>query len=261
MRTREKMRAAEKRTVTAKASVTVEAAFAIPLFLFAVLSLIYLLEVQSIRFSVQAAAQSACKAAAEDVVLLPVMNIIKMEQDMVGLIGSDRMDRSILVGGSEGLSLSRTRKSSLSGEIDMVVDYAVRLPFPKFMNLTAQFREELKIKGWTGYTRGIGGTEDDQIVYISDTGLVYHEDYQCTYLQLSIRFVAFDELEMIRNESGGRYYRCEKCVHGDTMAGVYVTNTGGKYHNSLQCSGLKRTIYAVKKSEVGIRGGCSRCTR
>lgn len=251
---------AEKRNITIKASVTVEAALTIPLFFFAVLSLVYLLEVQSIRFSIRSAAQSAGKTAAENVVLFPVLNIVKMERDMVGLIGPDRMDRSIMVGGSGGLNLSKTRKSALSGEIDMVIDYAVRLPFPRFTNLTARFREELKIKGWTGYTRGTGGKEEEEIVYISDTGLVYHKDYQCTYLQLSIRFVASDEIGTIRNESGGIYRRCEKCVHGDTMAGVYVTDTGGKYHNSLQCSGLKRTIYAVKKSEVGIRGGCSRCT-
>ena len=244
-----------------KASVTVEAALAILIFLFAVLSLIYMLEIQSVRTCIRSAAQSAAKTAAEDTVMLPVVNIVKFRQDMIEAAGADRLDRSILAGGSLGLNCSRTYMSLITGEIHVSVGYSVRLPFPKFANLTAKFSEEMKVKAWTGYSKRDGNSDDEQIVYITDTALVYHEDYQCTYLQLSVRFVPYSELSGIRNEDGGRYHKCDKCVHGDAFAGVYITSTGGKYHNSLSCSGLKRTIHAVKKSEVGVRGGCSRCSK
>ena len=48
-----------------RASVTIEAAFAVPLFMFAVLSLIFFIEIQSIRGYIHAAGSDAAKQAAE----------------------------------------------------------------------------------------------------------------------------------------------------------------------------------------------------
>lgn len=143
----------------------------------------------------------------------------------------------------------------------LLYDTGIRLPFLQFGNLSAEYKEEMKFSSWNGFQKKGLESGDEQIVYITKTGLVYHEDYQCTYLQLSVRFIPYADLDGIRNEDGGRYYKCDKCVHGSAMAGVYITNTGGKYHNSLTCSGLNRTIYAVQKSRVIGRGRCSRCTK
>lgn len=244
-----------------KASVTVEAALTIPLFLFAILSLVYLLEIQSIRTCIRSALQSAVKQAAAEAVIIPVVNPIQVQSDVVRFAGSKRLDNSIVQGGSGGISCIRTYLSPLTGEIHASADYAVRLPFPRFTNLKARFREEMKVKSWTGYQGSQGATNEDQIVYITDTALVYHEDYRCTYLQLSISFVPYSNLSEIRNEHAGKYHRCEKCVQGNAFAGVYITTTGGKYHNSLRCSGLKRTVHAIKKTDAGPRGGCSRCSK
>ena len=125
---------------------------------------------------------------------------------------------------------------------------------------SAELGESFKLSSWTGYEDQGMGSEGSGIVYMTDNGSVYHDDYNCSYLRLSIRYIPYEELGGIRNESGGKYHACDKCVIGPAMTGVYITDSGTKYHNSLNCSGLKRTIHAVEKSETGGVGGCSRCS-
>lgn len=244
-----------------RGSLTVEAALVLPIFFFAALCLIYLLEIRSVQFSVRSAAQNATENAAVDVTVLPVLNPWKLESDMVKLIGADRMGQSVIEGGSGGLSCWRSYYKEADGIIYVDVCYKVRLPFPRFLNLSLDLNETFQVRAWTGYQPMGMEAADDSIVYITDYGSVYHEDYQCRYLQLTIRYIPITELSGVRNLDGGIYRACEKCVHADTMIGVYVTEYGNKYHNSLNCSGLKRSIRVVKKSEVMGRGACSKCAK
>ena len=118
----------------------------------------------------------------------------------------------------------------------------------------------MRVKGWTGYISGGGGTDKETIVYITDYGLVYHQDMYCTYLELSIRAVKPEEIETLRNQSGGKYYACSSCKNKEETEGIlYVTDYGDRYHTSLECSKVKRNIYAVPLDEVYGLGGCSKC--
>ena len=40
---------------------------------------------------------------------------------------------------------------------------------------------------------------------------------------------------------------------------VFITDQGNRFHYDLNCSGIKRTIYMIRLSEVGNRKQCSRC--
>lgn len=244
---------------TIQGSVTIEAAFTIPLFLFAVLCLIYLLEIHAIRLSVASAAQGAAKIAAEDMATVPVLNSIKLKSDIVELIGTKRLERSIVDGGSSGIHCWKSWYESGNGVIHVEVNYKVRLPFPKYTDIGMKCEESFFVKVWNGYKANGMDSDDNQIVYVTETGSVYHIDYQCTYLQLSIRFVPYSSIAQLRNEDGGKYHACEQCTRGGMMAGVYITDYGEKYHSSLNCSGLKRTIHSVKKSECHGMSACSKC--
>lgn len=242
-----------------KGSLTIEASFTIPIFLFAVLCLIYLLEIQAIDFTIKAAAQEAAKQSAADMAVLPVLNTYSLRQDMIDLIGSERLDRSIIEGGSEGINCWTSYYNTVDEEVVVNINYTVKLPFPEFLELGLKRKISFHIKAWTGYAGQNQGDAEDEIVYVTENGVVYHTDYQCTYLQLSITFIPSSSLIDIRNESGGIYHACESCVIGEAMAGVYITEYGNRYHNSVTCSGLKRTIRAVKRSEVSSMGGCIKC--
>ena len=81
---RERASASDSKT-RIKGSVTVESALTIPLFLFAIMCLVYLLEIQAIRFSIGTAAHGAAKIAAEDAAIHPFFNPVKFQADLVNL--------------------------------------------------------------------------------------------------------------------------------------------------------------------------------
>lgn len=244
-----------------KASITIEAAAAFPLFFFAMLALLYLLEIMSIQMSIRGGLHYACKEYAENAYSLPFVMPAKIESEIVEAVGSDRINRSIISGGSAGIHAIKSAASPTTGVLNCEVTYDMRLPIFSFGKLTMPGKITMRIKGWTGYVKGGFGEQKEDTVYITETGIVYHKNYQCTYLDLSIQMVPFEGVKDMRNEGQEKYYPCEHCANGAAAQGVYITNTGNRYHNALSCSGLKRSIYAVAISEVGGRGLCSRCAQ
>ena len=242
-----------------KGIITIEAALAIPLFLFAVICLIYLIEVRNIRLVLHNASQSAAKETVEDLAVLPVFNSVKMQQEIIKNIGEERLERSLLDGGTSAISCWKSYYDMVHGEVNICVEYKVKLPIPLPGNYSAKYAENIKMSAWNGYQDGEDTEGEDELVYITELGTVWHRSATCPYLQLSIQYVPYTGLGNMRNESGGRYHACERCVIGTTMTGIYVTQYGDRYHNSLNCSGLKRTIRTIKKSQTAGKRGCSKC--
>lgn len=247
---------------TSKGSITIEAAMAVPFFFFAVLCLVSLLEMMSIQTVMRSALHGIAKETAKEAFASPVILPGNMERDMVKRIGEERLNRSMVYGGSKGLSCQKKRVWTDMSVIELSVRYQLKIPFLMFRIPLIVQEEKVRVKGWTGYEKGGFGTERKEIVYITETGVVYHKDADCSYLELSVRAVPQAELEGLRNDGGGKYYPCVFCMGNHHKGGyVYITDTGDRYHSSLACGGLKRTVYAVELSEVYGRGGCSRCVK
>ncbi|GFI36444.1 pilus assembly protein [Lachnospiraceae bacterium 50-23] len=241
-----------------KASITVEASVAVPIFFLGVVCLIYLLEMMAVQTAVRSGLQYAAKLTAQESYAGPVLMPSRIENDIVKSVGPDRLDRSIVEGGSGGIDCSGSRMSGRTGIAELQAVYKIRIPVPVFFVPTVTCTETMRVKAWTGYEKEGPGDSDSQTVYITDTGIVYHKDYHCTYLDLSVRAVQAGDAASLRNQSGGKYHACERCG-GSGGKGLYITDYGDRYHSSLSCSGLKRTIYAVPLSEAAGKGACSKC--
>lgn len=101
--------------------------------------------------------------------------------------------------------------------------------------------------------------DDDVIVYITPYGKVYHESGTCTYLKSDIYRIDYAEIPVVRNDSGGKYYGCERCINNSINDDVYITPYGSRFHNNLSCSAIRKNYIAVYKSNIENRKCCSKC--
>ncbi len=160
--------------------------------------------------------------------------------------------------GIAGISLMQ---SDFSGNyVELKAVYRMRLPVAMLGNIQFQIVQEAKCRKWTGYQTGQDEKEDDGWLYYTEHGTVYHASRGCTYLDLSIRGVTYAQAAAARNKSGGKYHKCERCGNAGPGHGmVYITNYGDRYHSSLTCSGIKRSVYMIRKSEAVDKKMCSKC--
>ena len=162
-----------------------------------------------------------------------------------------------LIGGG-GLGVALLSSEFAGDDIVLRASYEMELPVRLLGFYSYRFQQCARSRKWIGDITLKGGTEDELWVYITPRGSVYHLTRTCSYLDLSIRAVGKASVGGLRNVSGGIYKVCESCGKG-AGGTVFVTDYGDRYHSSLSCGGLKRTVYMVKISEAGGRNVCSKC--
>lgn len=255
-------------------SITMETAFVLPLFLFfciQMISFISLIQVHSVLEAAlhQETAQAALYAYAYDKFGIDMqsgagdlLGDIYIKNRVIQRAGEEYLDRSMIVGGSRGIHIMYTEDEDVQETVDIILFYQVKpavdlLGFSQFT-----MANRCRMKAWTGYqteNETLSEKDAEEMVYVTETGTVYHKRRNCSHLALSVREVKTNNVGILRNENGAKYYPCEGCGKsaGNT---VYLTDQGNRYHTSLSCSGLKRTISIIPISEAGGRGLCSRCS-
>jgi hypothetical protein len=182
-------------------------------------------------------------------------------------LNKDWINNSCIVDGFKGMDFFNSSISNNENNIDIIVKYKIRIPIKIFAIGDRSIYQRVRIRAWTGYevaaaydTKTEKGNDNETLVYITTTGSVYHKSKTCSHIKLSIRAVQGipDEL---RNDSGAKYKRCEKCCTGQESADAtyYITSDGTRYHTTRNCSAIMRNVKEIPISDVGSRKPCSRC--
>lgn len=234
-------------------SLTVEAALVFPLFLFGMVTILFFFRVLQVNQMTQEAlirtGSFLSLEAKEEASVLKAVGYFQKE------LWKEDIEDSYLVGGRAGIGWSGTH---LDGDyVDLKIHYQCRLPVHIFGVGNIPIIQRVRMKKWTGYHGQAeeGESSQEQIVYITPKGTVYHLSEDCTHLRLSTKI-----MEKEKAVSSG-YTPCHLCgkENGLPSSYYYVTEEGRRYHTRLSCSGLKRTVYVVRISEAGGRRVCGRC--
>lgn len=265
-------------------SMTVEAALLLPLFLFFFLNLGSAIELIRLHGNLELALcdvgnsmtiygyalweRSEGRNAAEEGVSSEwlaeledfTLSYTYVKRELTDYLGEDYLEESPVAEGADGLQFLESEIFGTGDCVDVIVTYRVE-PFAGIVGVRP-FRMANRFYGhlWNGYEiPGTGAEQTEDLVYVTENGEVYHEDRNCSHLQLSIREVSYQEACGSRNASGARYIPCEVCG-GDQMADrVYIAEDGTAIHNNRNCSGLKRTVSAIPREKAGKYRPCRDC--
>jgi len=265
----------------AAGSMTIEASLCLTLFLVFMISLCQLFLVMQLQLRMQMALEQVGGEVAEFSYLNSQIRLWESESQLleeikesllaelseeairlrfVEILGPKVLEDSVLAQGADGISFEESRLLRDHHRLKLVVSYPIRLPIRLLgmgdITLRQQCYRYAKM-GDVDPAKKVETTE--QMVYVTKNRQVYHVTLSCTYLNLSIRSVSMSQVSDLRNDSGGKYYACERCEPTGREAAVYLTEDGDRFHDEWDCAGLRRHITSVPISQVEDLRPCSRC--
>ena len=118
------------------------------------------------------------KIAAEDAAIHPFFNPVKFQADLVNLAEAERLDRSIISGGSSGIRCWATYYDSNDEVLHIKVSYKTAASVPEYTGIRLKQEHEFQVKAWTGYA--------DQNEAEGRNVLLYYGDRDCVSYRLSV---------------------------------------------------------------------------
>lgn len=248
-------RASLRWSVSIKAMISVEASIAIPVFLFAFLEVISLLNCLSIYSEMLYRIKETIEPVS---IYANAYESLSKEQQNIGVYLQYSMNDVV-----EDVSFSGSQINKRGNYVVAKARYEIH-PEISLVGTSIPMQNYYYLRLWTGYDDQENGILSGY-VYITKTGDVYHTFRDCTHISLSVMSIPKSEIKEARNESGEAYSNCPMCLEiiekEERLEQYYITKTGNKYHGNISCSALKRTILCVTLEEVEDRALCKRCEK
>ena len=240
---------------TSRASVTIEAAITITIFLLVIVSLSSFLAMVFGQLSIEEKLNNISMEASKAKYFINYDKEDGEKYKQMAEVGyiSARIFGSIN-NGKLVSELNPYQSNMDRGMVDVALSYNIKIPFTTYKWSVTQ---RAKTKDWTGTDL----VEPGEIVYITKYGTVYHRSKECKHLIININEVTLGQAKMSRNESGHKYKRCSYCAGKNIsdLTSVFISPDGDRYHSSLDCLGLTRSVIEIDIKDVGDKGPCSSC--
>ena len=269
-------------------SVVVEAALVLPLYLYFSVLITQLILLPGVKLRVRQAlyedarilAESAyaCRKAGERLGTSPddsdyeeeaadKLSVAAASVLLLGQLGPDYGGRHGIVGGTAGILLLNSEIAEEDNDITLRAVYEVKLPFYDIFRQSLIVRETVMTSAWLGESgekedRGYENENEEETVYITENGEVYHLDRNCTYIEVTLQETDLEDVDAMRSASGHKYHPCEVCAGREgvqTGQRLYVTRYGKRYHTRADCPAIERYVREIPASEAGNRRPCSKC--
>ena len=269
---------ASSRALSPKGSLTVETALALPLVLAVLLALLQLITASVFQSRLQTAmsrvgrrlsyyyyAVEELKGEEERTLLSSLVEgaifLAASETVIKGLVldelKGDETAKYLVEGGKDGISFLLSHYDQSEETIYITASYTVRIPFLALLPGVPVYQGTAH-RVWTG--RAMQESTEEELVYVTEESKVYHTHLSCGSLSLQVKEILKAALSSARNSSGEIYRACEFCGNGSGDR-VYISVYGNRYHYDRNCSGLKRTVSTIPKSQIGDRTLCKRCAK
>lgn len=196
---------------------------------------------------------------------------IMVKEAVVSHLKELNMDYSCFVGEIDDIEFNRSTMDFDTGEFEIVADYELRIPILLSHRFKFKISQNVRARtfGGTLPELEIGKEEETKkeegkekvMVYITETGEVYHKDKNCVYLTNRMQKAQLRDMGGKRSNSGEIYYLCDRCGVDGLIPEreVYYSYEGARFHTSLHCPAIVRKIVEIDINEVKDKRECAKC--
>jgi hypothetical protein len=241
-----------------RGSATVEASIVVPLFFIAFVTISLLTDCLRVKNVVYEAFSEAVRCQAEYSYIEDKTNTLldtaSLYVRIKGYIDDQELVDKYVSGGESGILVVQAEKKA-DDYIYAKIKYSIRVNIPFFGKKQFVFQEKIRQRAYVGYSISGYSDQDVTYVYMTENGTVYHNSRNCYHIKFTVEAVSENKV----SEKYGSLSPCKLCGKKTKGKNVYVATKADCYHTTLACSGLKRTVYRVKKEEHSELSACSWC--